>query len=251
MKQRFLGFGRVKSFLLVTFFFLLAGVGYAALLITALARAGMEASLKAGVYAALSGGVLLIPVFFWSLWGLLQKNHQLEKKLAHLSTHDPLTGLLNRRVFVERASLLFDLAIREEECFSLMLIDIDHFRKFNNTQGHQLGDQLLVFFSKFLLTSVRKSDLVCRFGEVEFAIFLPYTKSADAERFSGRLHSSLREALAKHDIFAKNPFTFSGGLVAFPDVRANSLEGLLTMAEKALAEAKEMGKDKTRLFGLG
>ena len=178
------------------------------------------------------------------LTNLLIKTHELQEQMKTLATFDSLTGLLNRRVFMERVSHLFNVAIREEENFSIMIIDIDHFKSINDTYGHTAGDHVLANFGKLLRASLRKSDLACRYGGEEFALFLPNTDINKAGKISARIHHLARANGLDYDGSVIRP-TLSIGMVSFPQERAAAAEGLLNMADRALYHAKKTGRNRT------
>ena len=112
--------------------------------------------------------------------------------LAFLSIHeqatrDWLTGLYNRRYFEETLADHIESATRYGRELSLILFDIDGFKQINDTRGHEAGDEVLRQFADFLNKTVRKADIVCRFGGDEFAVILPETNRASAERFAERI----------------------------------------------------------------
>lgn len=178
------------------------------------------------------------------LTNLLIKTHELQEEMKHLATFDTLTGLLNRRVFMERVNHLFNVAIREEESFSIVIIDIDHFKAINDTYGHTVGDRALTAFGKLLRSSLRKSDLACRYGGEEFALFLPNTDTKQAREISERIHQLARANGLAHDKDVIRP-TLSIGIVSFPQERAAAAEGLVNMADRALYHAKKTGRNRT------
>jgi len=103
------------------------------------------------------------------------------------ATRDWLTGLRNRRYFEETLSDHIESANRYNRELSLVLFDIDNFKQINDSQGHEAGDKILRQFADILKTTARKADIVCRFGGDEFAIILPETNRASAERFAERV----------------------------------------------------------------
>ncbi len=178
------------------------------------------------------------------LASLAFKVEALEKEVSRLATYDELTGLLNRRVFMERAEHLFNIALRKEEAFSIVVIDIDYFKNINDIHGHTAGDQTLAAFAKRLNTTLRKSDLACRYSGEEFALFLPNTNEQQGWVFCERIHQIMREEGLHYEGIEINP-TLSIGIVSFPEERANTAKALLRLADKALYHAKKIGRNRT------
>lgn len=178
------------------------------------------------------------------LASLAIKADALEEEVSRLATYDELTGLLNRRVFMERAEHLFNIAVREREAFSIMVINIDHFKNINDVHGHIAGDQALVAFAKRLNTTLRKSDLACRYSGEEFALYLPSTNEQQGWVFCERIHQIMREKGLHYEGIEINP-TVSIGIVSFPEERAKTAKALLQLADKALYHAKKTGRNRT------
>ena len=153
---------------------------------------------------------------------------------------DPLTGLMNRRSFENEASK----RIRSEERSVVAYGDIDHFKKLNDTHGHDAGDRALRILAKTLRTTVRDTDLVARWGGEEFVIFFSETSVADAVLSLKRVREALRRALAES---ATPPFTISFGVAETSS--AADLEELVNQADQALLEAKSGGRDRIVTWG--
>ena len=108
-----------------------------------------------------------------SLQVQLNENERLRIQLQELAIRDPLTGVFNRRYFAEALDNETARSIREKTPFSIIVLDVDHFKKVNDTYGHKCGDVVLQSLAKFLLQNTRRSDIVCRFGGEEFVILMP------------------------------------------------------------------------------
>jgi diguanylate cyclase (GGDEF)-like protein len=111
--------------------------------------------------------------------------------LAHQATHDPLTGLRNRRFFDETLADHIYAAKRYQRPLSLLLIDLDQFKKINDTFGHTVGDQILSSFALLLRATLRKSDIPCRYGGDEFAVLLPETTLQEAQHLIQRIQQAV------------------------------------------------------------
>lgn len=173
---------------------------------------------------------------------LKQKTEQLQKSNAHLqllATRDNLTGLYNHRYFQERLKAELNRAQRYQRHFSLLFIDLDYFKTYNDTQGHLEGDRLLIDLSNLFLTSFRKSDIVCRYGGDEFAVILPEVPKQKACMIAAKLHARV----ADHPFFGcktmpQGRVTVSIGLATYPD-HGGDAEGLLHHADQVMYEAKK------------
>jgi diguanylate cyclase (GGDEF)-like protein/PAS domain S-box-containing protein len=174
---------------------------------------------------------------------------ELEDKLAALATLDGLTGIGNRRRFDERLQEEWDRARREDTLLSLLLIDVDHFKKFNDEYGHQAGDACLQSIAQVLAKQARRpADLAARYGGEEFALILPNTDAAGCEQVSDSLRGALHDLAISH---ALNPpsklVTVSlGGATVRPSSVPKSLESssLIAAADQALYLAKGSGRDQ-------
>lgn len=151
------------------------------------------------------------------------------------ATTDGLTGLSNRRA-IENTARLFRL---DEQEFSVALADLDHFKKLNDTHGHEAGDKALRLFASVLRSSLRPEDVSGRFGGEEFIVLLPGTGIDEATRALERLQEALAEALAAADVA---PFTASWGLTV--SSAAASFEDVVAIADGALYRAKAEGRNR-------
>jgi diguanylate cyclase (GGDEF)-like protein/PAS domain S-box-containing protein len=170
------------------------------------------------------------------------------EEVTRLSREDPLTGLLNRRSFTEMAERALRLAARHGRSVALLLCDLDHFKRVNDTAGHQSGDAVLVAASRALVGAVRGTDLVGRFGGEEFVILLsetePDTVASTAER--------CRVAIATADPGTAGVAmpTACVGAALFPP-HGRTLDELVSRADAALYRAKHSGRDRVVMFGPG
>ena len=136
--------------------------------------------------------LFVAPTVTWYIVALLIKVNQLEETMRELATYDSLTGLLNRRAFMEQTTNLFYISKRHDQIFSIIMVDIDSFKKINDQYGHNAGDKVLISFGNLLASLTRESDVVGRIGGDEFFIFLPNTSEDQASKLSERLHAAVR-----------------------------------------------------------
>jgi two-component system cell cycle response regulator len=171
--------------------------------------------------------------------------HELEasrRLLEQQVTTDSLTSLKNRRAFAEMGSRHFALAQRHDSELSVVMIDIDHFKKINDTYGHPAGDQVLVGVAQVLTAKTRAGDVPARIGGEEFAILLPNTKRAGAALLAERVLAAIEQ---KQCLIAGKPVavTASAGVAAYGMDGEESLERLLEVADKRLYVAKRRGRN--------
>ncbi|MBI1335961.1 MAG: diguanylate cyclase [Phycisphaera sp.] len=183
------------------------------------------------------------------------KNAQLEEmvaKLETMATTDPLTGLVNRRAFNEALVRLYNEKHRYNQDLACFMIDLDRFKQYNDTLGHQAGDQLLQRVAEVLMTNCRKTDVVGRYGGDEFVILLPMTDEATAKQVGQRI---LREFELSMQTFEKShPDTprvrMSAGLACFSKGRPTTPEQLVSQADHALYHSKHSGRGQLSVFNL-
>jgi diguanylate cyclase (GGDEF)-like protein len=173
------------------------------------------------------------------------------EELKRISITDALTGLLNRRYFQERLTEEIERSRRHRIPVSLIIIDIDNFKGFNDTYGHLGGDEVLVMLGQALRNYIRAIDVAARYGGEEFTIILPQTSKEDARIIAERLCKEIErnETLQKkYPDFAG--LTVSIGLATFPD-DAETFEELIRNADRALYQAKLQGKNRVVTFNEG
>ena len=171
----------------------------------------------------------------------VQSSHE---ELIRLSAIDGLTGLHNHREFQKRLEEEVKRASRYGTILSLLMIDIDYFKRFNDAYGHQTGDLVLRLISAAMLQEVRSYDLAARYGGEEMAIILPETGNSEAFAFSERIRKQIQEVPIHVSGSKIVHVTVSIGIASFPE-DASSREGLIEAADQALYFAKEHGRNKT------
>ena len=160
-----------------------------------------------------------------------------------LATIDGLTELYNHRYFQDSLRKQIDIARRYNQAFSLIIVDIDFFKKFNDTYGHQAGDAVLRQVAKILKNNSRATDCVCRYGGEEMTIILPNTSAEDALFNANRICKAVADTPFHLTPVDKVNVTISLGVATFPD-NANSPQDLIEWADKGLYYAKEHGRNQ-------
>jgi diguanylate cyclase (GGDEF)-like protein/PAS domain S-box-containing protein len=175
--------------------------------------------------------------------GLSIANIRLREALRTQSVRDALTGLYNRRYLEEVLDREVRRAARAVQSLGLLMIDLDHFKSFNDTYGHEAGDAVLRETGLFLAKGIRAEDFVCRFGGEEFVVILP-TADLEASRVRAeRLRTKMRELTILHQGKSLGIVTISVGVAAFPQ-HGTSPKELMAAADAALYQAKRGGRDQ-------
>ena len=170
-------------------------------------------------------------------------NLRLREALRTQSIRDPLTSLFNRRYMEETLERELSRSARTGQPVALLMVDIDHFKQFNDTFGHQGGDALLRTLGDFLTHRTRGHDVACRYGGDEFAIILSGAGKEAAERRAQILHEDLKHMIVEHDGKVVGRVTFSIGIAVAPENGTSAAE-LLHAADASLYRAKAEGRDR-------
>ena len=182
----------------------------------------------------------------------MTKQKDLQDKLAALATSDGLTGLANRRHFDERLSDEWGRARRDGTPLSLLLIDVDHFKKFNDQYGHQAGDGCLRALARVLgAQAQRPADLAARYGGEEFALLLPNTDAEGCAQVGERVRAALYELGMLHALNPPSKLVTAslGGATNLPSQGMTDCSALVTAADRALYAAKDNGRDRLVMSG--
>ncbi|NPV75548.1 MAG: diguanylate cyclase [Anaerolineae bacterium] len=168
---------------------------------------------------------------------------RLQETLRMQSTRDPLTGLFNRRYMDETLARELARAERHQQSFAVVMADIDHFKLFNDSYGHQAGDVLLQGLSACLVSSVRGEDIVCRYGGEEFVIVLPEISLEKACQRMEEIRRTVSRLVVEYRGQSLGGITVSIGVAAFP-LHGGDASALLLAADRALYIAKQGGRDR-------
>ena len=167
-------------------------------------------------------------------------------EMSHLAQHDPLTGLPNRVLFNDRLTQAISLAMRQDKQLAVMFVDLDQFKKINDSLGHAAGDKLLQSVAERLVNSVRRTDTVSRQGGDEFVVLLSQVEHEEDAAVSAR--KILRVLAAPHAIDDKNvDISVSIGVSTHPSDGPDA-ENLMNKADTAMYEAKKQGRNNYQFF---
>ena len=172
---------------------------------------------------------------------LALRNVLLLEQIRRLAATDALTGLANRRTLEEMLEREISRATRQGDDVTLVMIDLDHFKRLNDTHGHQIGDEVLRRVGRRLSEQCRDFDTPARYGGEEFAVVLPRCSQEEAEEVAERMRTSLASG-------GPVPITASAGVATFPS-QAGSSDELIRAADHALYRAKGAGRDRTSSSG--
>jgi diguanylate cyclase (GGDEF)-like protein len=178
-------------------------------------------------------------VTIFTAFALILSHLKKAKEDAFLSRIDHLTGARNTRAFHEEASREAERSRRHKHPLTVAYIDLDDFKKVNDTQGHSAGDDVLCTVVRTITDNTRESDLLGRVGGDEFVILFPETDYSDAQKVLQKLGKALLSAMQK----GSWPVTFSIGAATFP-IPPESVDGVVKLADALMYEAKRSGKNK-------
>jgi diguanylate cyclase (GGDEF)-like protein len=216
-------------------------------------------SLLRGLYAAFSGdphmtlfatnvvqsvwlAIQFVSILGTSLGFILMTKERSDHEIIRLASTDSLTGLLNRRTFMESAYAELARAHREHRPTCVLMLDLDHFKKINDTYGHRAGDRVLQHFSQALRSCIRPFDLAGRYGGEEFCVLLSGAEPAEAEAIADRIRAAVEADVV--DVATANlAYTVSIGVTDVPR-DAVVLEEIVSRADEALYEAKSGGRNR-------
>ncbi|MCO5105224.1 MAG: diguanylate cyclase [Burkholderiaceae bacterium] len=182
-------------------------------------------------------GAYVVTVLLLSIGAVLMATDRVRTELEHMATHDALTGTLNRRAILGFCADEHERSVRYGQAFSIMMIDLDHFKSVNDTHGHQHGDRVLVHFAECTRAALRRADRFGRYGGEEFLVLLPNTTADVALPVTERIRAALSAGHAL-DCQASIGLTHWRG----PE---DTLDAMLGRADAALYQAKAQGRNKT------
>jgi len=184
--------------------------------------------------------------FYGALVRDISKNRKTEEELLRLASTDPLTGAFNRREFTAIAEREALRANRYHHPLSVLMLDLDHFKRLNDTYGHSAGDKALQRFTMICTNVLRNVDVFGRWGGEEFVALLPETDIQGATVIAERLRKLTADNLLTYNDH-KISFTASIGIAEFKDGET-SIDGVLSRADNAVYDAKKAGRDRISVF---
>jgi diguanylate cyclase (GGDEF)-like protein len=171
----------------------------------------------------------------------LEEIEKLRAELQEQAIHDPLTNVYNRRYMAEFLDKEIARAEREKTPVSIVILDMDNFKQFNDTYGHKCGDIVLQFFANFLVDHTRRGDVVCRYGGEEFVILMPNAPFEIGYERAETWRQDFSEIAIDYDGM-KLSATFSAGVACFPQ-HGSTGDSILQAADKALYRSKNTGRN--------
>lgn len=174
-------------------------------------------------------------------------NIKLRETLRNQSFRDTLTGLYNRRYLEETLERELSRCGHKSSACAILMIDIDHFKQFNDRFGHEAGDLVIQSFAQVLNKFARKYDIACRYGGEEFILFIPEIASKTILARAKQLHKAVSEIHLRYGGNALSQITISIGIAMYPQ-DGKDIHTLITCADQALYQAKNSGRNKTVVF---
>jgi diguanylate cyclase (GGDEF)-like protein len=194
------------------------------------------------ILSALGIIALIITILYFILRVFIKDLREADRKLVEMATKDNLTGLLNRREALRRIEEEFSRSHRTLKPISFALIDVDHFKKINDTYGHSVGDHVLQTLAAILQGSLREYDILCRYGGEEFLIAFPETDRTTAKSIAERLRMSITEKELSVPVSSSLRVSVSIGVAQTEGAR--TIDQAISGADNALYAAKEKGRNQ-------
>ena len=207
-------------------------------------------TMKSGAYDYIPKAYLTYDLLLKSLinardkWELLREKERLQKELAHMAMYDALTDILSRRALLEQAEVERQRTMRYKRDISLLMIDIDHFKKVNDTYGHLIGDIVLREVAQALKKQTRRSDFVGRYGGEEFLVILPETSLDKALILAEKLRRQVSELTIPVDGQVLKDITVSIGAAEYED--DPNIDEFINRSDKWLYTAKKNGRNQVQ-----
>jgi diguanylate cyclase (GGDEF)-like protein len=236
----FLVIGVLLAVIAVVAYWLAALIARPLRRLTSAAAQVSAGDLPAGLPAGVGGEVGYLTQVFNTMVESLRKHHD---ELERLSTTDTLTGLSNRRHLMNLLTQEIERAKRAAQPFSILMLDVDHFKKYNDNHGHQTGDEVLARVGAVLRSSIRPYDCAARYGGEEFLVMLSATSLDRAVESAERIRKQVRA-----ESFEGGSVTISVGVAEYPS-QGDTAESVIGQADAALYDAKRAGRDRVMCAG--
>jgi len=246
MRQYIRKIGLYKSVALFTALAVCLDLVTTLIIILILGKYGIQLDLWVGLIISVIITLIITPTLGFFMVRLFLKVDKLEEEMRQIASYDLLTGLLSRREFLNQANFFHRVALREKLPYALVIVDLDNFKEINDQFGHLVGDQTLKKLGEAMQSTLRESDLACRWGGDEFVFFLPNTNIHHAEGFCTRIHKLIKESSDFSGLSVN--LCASIGVSSFPDMIADNIEELLSAADTAMYMSKKAGGNQTRQF---
>jgi diguanylate cyclase (GGDEF)-like protein len=240
VNEHYASFSIAMSFLLFATFFAFRGL-------FTLSEEPLQDFMSAGLMHSLSIIVYQFVVILTSFGLVWIVSHKIQKVLTEQATHDPLTKVFNRRALEEIINTEHSRSLRNRAPLSVVMLDIDHFKKLNDRYGHNIGDQVLISVADILIQNTRAYDSIARFGGEEFILLLPDTAVDKAKLIAEKLRLKIASYKYGHDYADSIEITASFGATECDLAKENWLQ-VLERADSALYLAKESGRNRVIVF---
>jgi diguanylate cyclase (GGDEF)-like protein len=175
---------------------------------------------------------------------LIEDLERSREEMRLMAITDPMTKLYNRRYFSEISEDIFSVAKRNGHHLGVIMLDIDKFKRINDTYGHQIGDEVIISLANVILTHIRQSDTACRYGGEEFVILLPETDMNGVRNVAEKIRRAVEESKMELPDGVELKYTVSLGITEADFEKDRNVEKVIGRADEALYDAKESGRNR-------
>jgi len=175
---------------------------------------------------------------------LIEDLERSREEMRLMAITDPMTKLYNRRYFSEISEDIFSLAKRNGHNLGVIMLDIDKFKRVNDTYGHQVGDEVIISLANVIVTHIRQSDTACRYGGEEFVILLPETDINGVRNVAEKIRRAVEESKMELPDGVELKYTVSLGITEADFEKDRNVEKVIGRADEALYDAKESGRNR-------